>query len=70
MSTINVELTAEEINTIVSMVEGEAKMRAEFAKEMIRDKHSKIEDIEGMMKSREILIGVVKKLKGYYDKHK
>lgn len=70
MNTANIQLDMKELDTIISMIDGEVKMRNEMVLEMIRDKETKYEDIEAMRNSRDTLQNIERKLKVVYDKHK
>ncbi len=70
MNTVNIELDIKELDTIISMIDGEVKMRNEMVMEMIRDDQTKYEDIEAVRMSRDLLIDIERKLKVVYAKHK
>ena len=70
MNTANIQLDMKELDTIISMIDGEVKMRNEMVLEMIRDKETKYEDIEAMRISRDTLQNIERKLKVVYDKYK
>lgn len=70
MNTANIQLDMKELDTIISMIDGEVKMRNEMVLEMIRDKETKYEEIEAMRISRDALQNIERKLKVVYDKHK
>jgi len=70
MKTVNIDIDMDDLDLIISMLDGESKMRDEMLIEMIRDEFSTMADVESLRESRDRLIILERKLKAIYAKHK
>jgi hypothetical protein len=70
MKTVNIDIDMDDLDLIISMLDGESKMRDEMLIEIIRDEFSTMADVESLRESRDRLIILERKLKAIYGKHK
>ena len=70
MKTVNIDIDMDDLDLIISMLDGESKMRDEMLIELIRDEFSTMADVESLRESRDRLIILERKLKAIYAKHK
>jgi len=70
MKTVNIDIDMDDLDLIISMLDGESKMRDEMLIEIIRDEFSTMADVESLRESRDRLIVLERKLKAIYAKHK
>jgi len=70
MKTVNIDIDMDDLDLIISMLDGESKMRDEMLIEIIRDEFSTMADVESLRESRDRLIILERKLKAIYAKHK